>query len=94
MPKQVTSFHVLQRLSPSSMRPQRLHGINIKSPGFMRHDTNGTLVARKVLVIIGSLGETYVLVELGVGNTFYAAGSVASAPAPASPSPRSTNVGD
>lgn len=76
---------------------QRLHGTYIKSQQTSCATTRTEFwVTRKVPVIIGSLGEAYVLVEPEVGNIFHAAGSVASAPASASASPssKSTNVGD
>lgn len=40
---------------------------------FVAHDVRGNLVTKKVLVIVGNPGETYVLIEPGVGNAFRAA---------------------
>lgn len=40
---------------------------------FINHDARGKIVARKVPVIIGDPGETYVLIDPGVGNALRAA---------------------
>jgi hypothetical protein len=40
---------------------------------FITHDARGNLVTRKVPIIIGNLGETYVLIEQGVGSALRAA---------------------
>ncbi|KAJ5260659.1 hypothetical protein N7524_008683 [Penicillium chrysogenum] len=40
----------------------------IFSSYFITHDARGNLVTRKVPIIIGNLGETYVLIEQGVGS--------------------------
>lgn len=40
---------------------------------FISHDVRGNLISRKVPVIIGDPGETYVLIEPGVGNALRAA---------------------
>ncbi|CAG8217649.1 unnamed protein product [Penicillium salamii] len=40
---------------------------------FVTHDAGGNLVTRKVPVIIGNPGETYVLIEQGVGSALRAA---------------------
>lgn len=40
---------------------------------FITHDTKGNLVTRKVPIIIGNPGETYVLIEQGVGSALRAA---------------------
>ncbi|KAJ5195668.1 hypothetical protein N7449_006147 [Penicillium cf. viridicatum] len=40
---------------------------------FITYDTRGNLVTRKVPVIIGNPGETYVLIEKGVGSALRAA---------------------
>ena len=40
---------------------------------FIAHDVRGNLVTRKVPVVIGNPGETYVLVESGVGSALRAA---------------------
>ncbi|KAJ5232069.1 hypothetical protein N7468_005025 [Penicillium chermesinum] len=48
---------------------------------FIAHDVRGTLVTRKVPIIVGDPGETYVLIEPGVGNALRAASPFTSASA-------------
>ena len=48
---------------------------------FISHDMRGNLVARKVPIIIGNPGETYVLIDPAVGSALHAASPVASASA-------------
>ncbi|OJD16311.1 hypothetical protein AJ78_03523 [Emergomyces pasteurianus Ep9510] len=48
---------------------------------FITHDVKGNLVTRKVSVIIGNLGETYVLIDPAVGSALRAASPFASASA-------------
>jgi hypothetical protein len=48
---------------------------------FINHDARGHLVARKVPVIVGNPGETYVLIDLGVGSALRAASPFTSASA-------------
>ncbi|KAJ5796190.1 uncharacterized protein N7518_004730 [Penicillium psychrosexuale] len=48
---------------------------------FITHDTRGNLVTRKVPVIVSDPGETYVLIEQGVGSTLRAASPFISASA-------------
>ena len=48
---------------------------------FIAHDVKGNLVTRKVPVIIGDPGETYVLIEPGVGSALRAASPSTSASA-------------
>lgn len=40
---------------------------------FVTHDARGNLVTRKVPIIIGNPGETYVLIETGIGSALRAA---------------------
>lgn len=48
---------------------------------FIVHDARGTLVTRKVPIIVGDPGETYVLIEPGVGRALRAASPFTSASA-------------
>lgn len=48
---------------------------------FIAHDVKGNLVTRKVPAIVGNLGETYVLIEPGVGSALRAASPRTSASA-------------
>lgn len=48
---------------------------------FVTHDTRGNLVTSKVPIIIGNPGETYVLIEQGVGSALRAASPYISASA-------------
>lgn len=48
---------------------------------FVAHDVRGNLVTRKVSVIVGDPGETYVLIEPGVSSALRAASPFASASA-------------
>lgn len=48
---------------------------------FISHDMRGNLVVRKVPIIIGNPGETYVLIDPGVGSALCAANPVESASA-------------
>lgn len=45
---------------------------------FINHDAKGNLVTREVPVIIGNPGETYILVDPGVGSALYTASPFAS----------------
>ena len=40
---------------------------------FITHDARGNIITRKVPIIIGNPGETYILIEEGVGNALRAA---------------------
>ena len=48
---------------------------------FISHVTRGNLVVRKMPIIIGNPGETYVLIDPGVGSALCAASPIASASA-------------
>ena len=48
---------------------------------FITHDARGNLVTRKVPIIIGNLGEAYVLIDPEVGTALCAASPTASASA-------------
>ena len=48
---------------------------------FVTHDATGNLVTSKVPIIIGNPGETYVLIEPGVGSALRAASPYISASA-------------
>lgn len=48
---------------------------------FATHDAGGNVATRKVPVIIGNPGETYVLIEQGVGSALHAASPFALASA-------------
>jgi hypothetical protein len=65
--------------SPRSARTARyFHRV---TTDFITHDARGNLVTRKVPVIIGDPGETYVLIEQGVGSALRAASPFISASA-------------
>lgn len=40
---------------------------------FVTHDAGGNIITRKVPIIVGNPGETYVLIEQGVGSALRAA---------------------
>lgn len=61
-----TSFHIT-RFAGSTRHFHRV------TTDFITHDVRGHLVTRKVPVIIGNPGETYVLIDQGVGSALRAA---------------------
>ncbi|CAG8930241.1 unnamed protein product [Penicillium salamii] len=58
------------RCTRSARTARYLHRVTTE---FIIHDTRGNLVTRKVPILIGNPGETYVLIEIGVGDALRAA---------------------
>ena len=72
--QRLSSFHTTKNAHSA----RYFHRVTV---GLINHDVRGNLVTEKVPIIIGNLGETYVLIDPGVGSALRAVSPCTSASA-------------